>query len=130
MIIDITNEVLTYVQTNYPTMNLLSTYPSTTPVFPCVVMEEMTNNQLKETVDSDGEHHSDVMIQVDIFTQGDRKISDAKAIRKQIDDIMSGYYKMGRTYSGITPNFLDTNIYRYTLRYSFIVSENKVIYRG
>jgi hypothetical protein len=130
LIVDVTNEVLTYIETAHPELNILSTYPSTTPVFPCVVLEEKTNNQLKETVDSAGEHHSDVMIEVNIFTQGDTKISDAKAIRKKIDDIMSGYYKMGRTYSGTVSNFVDTNVHRYTLRYSFIVNANRMIYRG
>lgn len=129
MIIDITNEVLTKIKTTLTGVTILTSYPSTVPIFPCVVIEESSNIINAVTVDSSGETHNDITFEINIFSNAPSKVTEAKLIRNQIDAIMSEFYGMDRDYSGSIPNFMDGDVYRYTLRYSFTISTNKTIYR-
>lgn len=129
MIIDVSNEVLTIIKNSITDANVLGSYPSTTPVFPCVIVEEKTNNDYTGTIDSGGVNHCDCMLEINIFSDAQNKVSVCKDIRNRIDNILAGQYKMTRVYSNPVPNFLDANIYRYVLRYEFLVDENETIYR-
>ena len=129
MIIDITNEVYTNLKTALVGITVLPTYPESVPIFPCVTFEELTNTTNVNTIDTNGEEYSDVSFEINIFTNSTSKVTDAKAIRGQVDAIMSGQYRMTRGFGGQTPNFLDTNVYKYTLRYSCTLDKNKTIYR-
>lgn len=129
MIIDITNEVYTNLKTTMTSVNVLISYPSTSPSFPCITIEEISNTTNRNTIDTNGEEYNDISFEINIFSDDANKITEMKTIRKQIDDIMSGQYRMTRGFSGQTPNFLDTNVYRYTLRYSCTIDSNKKIYR-
>lgn len=129
MIVDITNDILTQIKLGISEATVLSAYPSTSPVFPCIIVEELSNNSVPTTIDSGGEHYCDVSIEINIFTDNPQtKMSDAKALRNKVDAIVS-QYKLNRDFSSTTPNYADGNIYRYTMRYSAIVDSNKVIYR-
>lgn len=130
MIVDISNEVFTNLKTTLTGITVLNSYPSTIPTFPCVVFEEISNNTDPDTIDTSGENYSDIVFQIDIFSESESKSSEIKAIRESIDNIMSGLYRMTRGYSGRTPNYLDEAIYRYTLRYNARVSSDKKIFRG
>lgn len=127
MIVDITNEVLSRLKTELSNGTVLTSYPSTTPDFPCVIVEELNNNSYDGSKDSSGNHHSDISIEINIFTTGMKRMTDAKTVRNSIDAILSDEYGMKRDYSRPTPN-MDTNIYRYVMRYSAIVDTNKTIY--
>lgn len=129
MIVDVTNEVYTTIKNTLVGVTVLSAYPSTTPIFPCVIVEEISNITDLDTVDTSGEHYSNVSIEINILSNSQNKISEVKGLRGQIDDIMSGQYRMNRGFAGVTPNFIDSSIYRYTMRYSFKVDSNKTIYR-
>lgn len=129
MIIDVTNEVLTNLKNTLVGVEVLATYPSTTPKFPCVIVEEISNITDIETIDTNGENHSIVSIEINIFSNTQNKTTQVKSIRDSIDSIMSGTYRMTRGFTGTTPNFLDDNIYRYTLRYTFTIDNNKQIFR-
>lgn len=129
MIIDITNEILTYIKLGIPEATVLSAYPSTSPKFPCIVIEEISNTIVPDTIDTAGEHYSDVSIEINIFTDNPQtKMSDAKSLRNKVDTIMT-QYKLNRDFASTTPNYADGSIYRYTMRYSCLVNSNKVIYR-
>lgn len=128
--VDVTNEIMSYVKTAVgSTVDVLSEYPSSTPKFPCVVFNEFSNVSHTETIDSSGEKYSDVSLQIDIFSNTQDKISVVKDLRNKIDTVLAGTYRMTRAFSGTTPNYADTNIYRYTLRYNFLVDNTKKIYR-
>jgi len=129
MIVDITNEVLDKVKSTLSPIPVLSAYPSVAPSFPCVILEEIANDTDADTVDTSGETHNLVGIEVNVFTQGSKRVTDARTLRTSVDAIMSDYYGMTRTLSQTTPNFLDSSIYRYTLRYIFTIDSNKTIYR-
>lgn len=128
MIVDIFSEVYTILKKEIP--NIFPYYPSSTPKFPCVTITESSNITNTNTIDSSGEKHNDITFEVNIFSDSlDTKHGEVRVIREKVDSIMSGKYKMIRGFSGQTPNMSDMNIYRYTLKYSFTINENKVIYR-
>lgn len=129
MIVDIYNEVYTNVKTTLSDLLVLNSYQSDTPTFPCVVIEEITNTADENTIDTNGEKYNDITFEVNIFTNSEQKISESKDIRKRVDAIFSDEYRMHRGFSGQTPNFADTNVYKYTLRYSFKIGQDKIIYR-
>ena len=127
MIVDITNEVVTKLKTILTTATVLNEYPSTTPTFPCVVVSELSNNAYLTTRDTSGFNHSDISLEINIFTTGSKRMSDAKKIRDAIDGQLSDGYGLIRDFTGQTPN-MDTNIFRYTMRYSGVVDSNRMIH--
>lgn len=129
MIVDITNELYTELKSTIQDATVLPNYPSTPPTMPCIIFYELSNNEFEDTVNSSGAMHCEISFQADIFSDSEDKVSIAKGLRKKIDTILGDKYRMKREYSGEIPNFLDSNIYRYTLRYSCVVDENKTIYR-
>ena len=130
MIVDITNEIYTVLKQALTGVTVLEAYPSTVPTFPCIVVEEMQNLSDEETKDSSGFHYSRIALEINIFSNAENKISQVKNIRKQINDILNGNYKMNRDDARPVPNYADDNIYRYVLRYSAMVDSSRTIYRG
>ena len=128
--IDITNEIYNKLKIDLPSVNIQTSYPIETPKFPLVTFEEIDNSTYRATKDTSGFNHSSIGFEVNIYTTGTSKMSSAKTIRNQIDSILSGFYGMPRTTSRPVPNFLDGNIYRYTMRYSGLIDKTKTIYRG
>lgn len=129
MIIEIVNEVLTNLKSSLTTCSVVSSYPLTSPTFPLVSISEFENNMDTESVDTVGEHYNLQSIEINIFSNATNYRTEVNAIRKSIDDIMSGTYRMTRGFSGETPNYVDDNIYKYTIRYSYKIDKNKKIYR-
>lgn len=56
------------------------------------------------------------------------KTEQARELRKMVDEVMGGYYKMRRTFCQPTPN-LDKTIYRITMRYDVGFNDNKLKFR-
>lgn len=129
MIVDVLNELYTEIKATLTGITVLPSFPSTAPAFPCVIIEEDYNQTSAEHVDTAGEKINDVSIEINIFTNTDSKVHDAKQIRNSIDAILADKYRMSRTFSDNVPNFSDTTIYRYILRYSFSVDGNRKIYK-
>lgn len=130
MIVDITNEVLTALKTALTNITVIAEYPKTASSFPCVTVSEISNTEDMDTVDTSGTKHSTVSLEINIFSNAQNKTTQVKSIRNQIDTILSGTYRMTRGFSGVTPNPSDIDVYRYTLRYTFRIDKNKMIYRG
>lgn len=129
MIVDITNEIITKLKLELPTVKVLASYPITVPTFPCAIVEEQSNIVYDATIDSSGQQHSDVTLEINIFSNAKNKTTEVKEIRNNIDVIMTEVYGMYRGFASPTPNYLDENVYRYTLRYNGIVDKNKTIFR-
>lgn len=127
MIVDITSEIITDLMTEMPTMNIRNAFPNDVPKFPLVVVQEISNTADTISKDTSGFHYSSVSIQIDIFTNSDYRETEAKTIRDTIDGVLSDEYGLERDFSGNTPNE-DTNVYRYTMRFSGLVNNNRVIY--
>lgn len=130
MIVDITNEIYTKLKTELTGVEVLSTYQSTTPKFPTVIFEEIDNSANIGTKDSAGFQHSNIAYSIEIYTNGDTRMSKAKELRNKIDGIMSEYYGMTRGRPIVVPNYLDNTIYRYRLTYTGVIDKRKIIYRG
>lgn len=128
MIIDISNELLTDLKLELN--NVLTSYPSSTPNLPCVIVEETSNTIDGATKDSSGAKYCNIEYSVEIFTDGNRRMSEAKRIRGIVDSIISAKYGMIRVVGQSVPNYLDENVYRYVLKYIGKINKNKVIYRG
>lgn len=128
MIIDITNEILTKLKTDLVGIEVVTSNQDTEQ-FPRVVFTENLNSTHIESIDSSGETKNEIVFDINIYTVGDRKMSDAKSIRNQVDSIMSDFYNMNRVYSNNVPNYFDQSIYRYVLRYNCVVDSNEVVYR-
>jgi len=129
MIVNIVNEMFTKLDTDLTSVTVVTDYDEEVESFPRVVFYELTNNVNPDTRDSAGERHNQQSFQVEIYTVGKRKRTDAMKIRGEVDEILSGFYNCDRDFSEQLPNFMDRNIYRYVMRYSCIVDANKVIYR-
>jgi hypothetical protein len=128
MIVDISNEVYTKLRTELVGVEIGTTFLETPTTYPFVTFSEVSNTTFGDTKDSSGEQHNQLGFEVNIFTIGDDKKSQAKTLRKMIDDVLSGYYGMDRDFSDEIPNFLNQSVYRYVTRYSCLVDKNKVIY--
>lgn len=129
MIVDIYNEVLTKLKTDLTGVNVTSTVNPEKPDYPQVTFAEKNNNEHKSTIDSGGVNHNEISFEVVIYTIGNTRMSDAKAIRGLVDGVMSGHYKMARDFSDEIPNLGNAPVYRYIMRYSTLVNTNKVIFR-
>lgn len=110
-------------------ITVLPSYPKGTPSFPLVTVEEIINDAFAPTKDTSGFHHSDISLEINIFSNKLAPISEVKGIRKTVDALLSDEYGMYRGFSGTTPN-MDTNIYRYTMRFTGVVDKDRKIYRG
>lgn len=129
MIVGIENEIFTKLDTELPDALVIGNYDESADTFPRVVFHELINTAGQDTRDSDGEKYNQQSFNVEIYTVGNRKKSDANNIRLKVDEILSGFYNLERDFSESLPNFMDRNIYRYVMRYSCMVDKNKVIYR-
>lgn len=129
MIVDIINELYSELKSTLTDVNVFPAYPNETPSFPCLVIEEVFNTSRMDTHDSSGYKHSDINIEINIFSDAENKIGQVKDIRDRVDAIMNDKYNMARDDSRPVTNLADSNIYRYILRYSFSIDSNKKIYR-
>lgn len=130
MIVDIGNELLTKIKTEVSPVRVLTSYQGTVPSFPTILFEEDDNSAMISTKDSAGFQHSNIAYTIEIYTEGDAKVTEAKRLRNKIDKIMSEDYGMTRGRPMVIPNYLDNTIYRYKLRYTGTIDKNKKIYRG
>lgn len=131
--IDIENEVFDYMKKGLlayrDDIYVTSLYYNIPQRFPCVFIEEYQNNITQSTIDSSGEEkYSSVVYDVNVYSnkQNGRK-TEAKDIAKKADELMRSL-GFTRFFTGPVVNYDDT-VYRYTMRYSATVSQNKVIYR-
>lgn len=130
MIIDITNEIYTTLKTLLTGVDVRKAYPKTVPSFPCVIFQEIGNSNHADTHDTAGDHHSDLMFEVNIFSQAEDPEEEIKGIRTIIDTLISGNYNMNRDDGRPLDNLVDNTVTRYILRYSATIDSNKKIYRG
>ena len=130
MIEEATNELYTLVKSTITDATILPAYPSSTPIFPCVTIEEKSNNNHSNSHDSAGNHHADCTIEISIYSNAENKVSVVKGIRKRIDALIDSNFNFNRDSSDSIPNFLDTDVYRWVMRYSYTIDSKKTIYRG
>ena len=121
---------MTNIKSKLVDITVLSSYQSNVSKFPVVTVEEFDNSAYLDSKDSGGFQHSNIAFVIEIYTNGDEKMSDAKNIRNKIDEVMSGEYGMTRGTPVVIPNYLDNSVYRYKMIYTGVIDKDKTIYRG
>lgn len=129
MIIDITNEVVTAVKNACPEAQVSSSYPKKVGKFPLITIDEIVNSTYEDSVDSSGENHSEIAFEINIFSTSKTPVGEVGKLRKKVDAILADAYGLSRESLGRVPNFSDTNVYRYTVRYDGVINKNKTIFR-
>lgn len=98
--------------------------------FPAVSIIEEDNSAFLPALDSEGSHHSQLMYEVNVYSnlKSGRK-AQAKAIMQTIDGKMSelGFARLSR--QPLTLPNAETSIYRMNARYRTVVDENKRLLR-
>ena len=111
------------------TYDVQMSYPSNATKFPVITVEETSNEVNLDTISSGGQFATNITIEINIFTHGNLKVIDAYNIREKVENEITSNFGLIRTFGSPTPNFLDNEIYRYTMRYSFTLDKNKTVYR-
>lgn len=129
MLIDVRNEVYTILKTEYPTMNLVMEFPDTIPTFPLATLGEIGNSEDIRYRASNGSNISTISLEFNIYDNSEDSKAKILDIRKKIDSVLADTYGMTRTFSNDVPNYVDEDVDRYIVRYSFNIDANKVIYK-
>lgn len=129
MIVSITNRIRGELITLLPDVRIYDSIDDEITSFPCIVLEENTNMENLATRTSGGNQHTQSIIEINVFTTGNTKKSDALDIADSIDDLLSGEYRLPRIMGEPIAN-LDKSIYRYITRYSFLIGNDYKVYRG
>jgi hypothetical protein len=124
------NEIYTILKTALVTATVVKSVPDMIPIFPCVTIEEKSNLSVRDTVATNGYNHSRITIEINVFSNTKTKETDVAKLVLQIDNILNGTYRMERTTGMEVKNYNDTQVYRYVLRYDFIIDANNIIYGG
>lgn len=97
--------------------------------FPAVSFAERSNTTYIRTLDSShSENHSQVMYQVDIYSNKKTGAkAECKAIAGFIDRLMRSY-NFVRSFLEPVDN-IDLDVYRMTARYTGVISKEKQVYR-
>jgi len=129
MIVDVVNQIITRIKTEIPEATIISPTQNVSSSFPTITIAETSQIERLDTIDSSGVNHVNPDIEIDIYSNSVTPVSEVKEIRKTIDNVLSGEWGMYRGFDSHVPNYLDNDIYRYKMRYSFTIDENEIIYR-
>lgn len=100
-------------------------FQSVATTFPTITFYEIDNSELEHTLDY-SQRKSNLAFQIDIFTVGGIRETQAKSIAKTVNRVMENEYHMKRLFANPLSN-ADKDIYRYTMRYSCKIDEEKLV---
>lgn len=128
--IDFSNEIYTalrtVLKTAYPTIEVSTEYIESPSKFPCVTIDETYNIPVSK--DSGTQKYSAITYRVQIFTTGQSKRADARAIYKTVSDKMYALNLMGKTYT-TTPAIYNSAIYEIQATFEGSINSSGVIFR-
>ena len=128
--VDIQNQIFnslkTAIITDFPNVKVQKEYQPITSTFPTVTFYEIDNSAIFHTLDYT-ERKSSLAFQIDIFTTGGTKESTAKNIAKSVNLTLETTWQMKRVFANPIQNTADPDIYRYTMRYSCKIDEDKLL---
>lgn len=93
-----------------------NTYLYSSQKFPCVVIEEMVNNEADGETDLH-EKHSSLMYEINVYDNSKNMLEICRKIATVIDGYMSTEMGFKRVVGEPFPNTADSTVYRYLLRY-------------
>lgn len=127
---DVFDAVSTAIESEFSDVFITGEYVHAPEFFPAVSIIEEDNSAFLPALDSEGSHHSQLMYEVNVYSnlKSGRK-AQAKAIMQKIDEKMSelGFVRLSRQPMTL-PN-AETSIYRMNARYRTVVDENKRLLR-
>lgn len=127
---DVFDAVATAIESEFSDVFITGEYVHAPEFFPAVSIIEEDNSTFLPALDSEGSHHSQLMYEVNVYSnlKSGRK-AQAKAIMQKIDEKMSelGFVRLSRQPMTL-PN-AETSIYRMNARYRTVVDENKRLLR-
>lgn len=127
---DVFNAVATAIEAEFSDVFVTGEYVHAPEFFPAVSIIEEDNSTFLPALDSEGSHHSQLMYDVNVYSnlKSGRK-AQAKAIMQKIDEKMSeiGFVRLSR--QPLTLPNAETSIYRMNARYRTVVDENKRLLR-
>lgn len=127
---DVFDAVATAIESEFSDVFITGEYVHAPEFFPAVSIIEEDNATFLPALDSEGSHHSQLMYEVNVYSnlKSGRK-AQAKAIMQKIDEKMSelGFVRLSRQPMTL-PN-AETSIYRMNARYRTVVDENKRLLR-
>ncbi len=127
--VDIQNQIFNSlkqrIEIQFPNSKVCKDFQPVASTFPTITFYEIANSELEHTLDYT-QRKSNLAFQIDIFTTGGTKESQAKAISKEICEVMENHYHMKRLFANPLVN-ADKDIYRYTIRYSCKIDEERLI---
>lgn len=109
----------------YPTVKVQKDYQDVAASFPTVTFCEIDNWEFSHTLDYT-ERKSSITFQIDIYMTGGTRETVSKQIADRVSKVMEEKWHMKREYAKPTVN-IDTNVYRYTMRYSFKIDESSLM---
>lgn len=127
--IDKENEVFTRVRNaiveKFPKANVSGVYINAPSAFPHIYIEMTNASEPRSLRDGLEEKYTEATFQIDIYSNKKSTAkSECKAIEKIVDSTLR-QMNFRREYRGATPNMNDSTIYRLTLTYVVMASENR-----
>ena len=98
--------------------------------FPLIIIKQIRDDLYSENLDKTDQRFY-LGYEIDIYTINKSNIAKqtiASELKKLLNDIFDEHYGMNRKFNQQTPN-VDTDVYRWTMRFESKIDENKRIYR-
>ena len=131
--VDITNFVYTKVKAAVnsiaSTAVVEKQYQDTATTFPYVTVIDIDDPEISHNLDFKG-RQSHPSWQIDIYTTGGARETNAKKIRDAIAIVMEDELHMQRIVAKPVTNVADTTIYRYAMRYDCKIDEDRQLIYG
>lgn len=108
-------------------VTLSSIYVNEPSAFPYVSMTESDNSTIAEHLDTGDNEYASLMYEVNVYTVGAKRKTDARTIMKVIDKELL-CLNFTRESGGEIPNLQNNSVYRYVARYQ-CESDGKYTYR-
>ena len=110
---------------------------SQSPISKNLIVLDEINNRTSLSTTRHEETISSVSFEINIYCPNDSskeedgelilisKKEQARELRKLVDEVLSGYYRLNRYFCQPTPN-IDNTVYRITMRYSGKINDNRL----
>lgn len=119
------NSVKQKIEENFPSAKVQKDFQPTTTTFPTITFYEIDNSELEHALDYT-QRKSNLAFQIDIFTIGGDKERQARKISSIVNEVMEDIFHIKRVFSNPLSN-VDKDIYRYTMRYSCKIDEERLL---
>lgn len=119
------NSVKQKIEKSFPSAKVQKDFQPVAAVFPTITFYEIDNSEFEHTLDYT-QRKSNLAFQIDIFTTGGDKETQAKTISSIVNEVMEDEFHMKRVFSNPLSN-ADKDIYRFTMRYSCKIDEERLL---